>query len=65
MALKYVESSGNLNGIPARDLTDDEVQTIQETKSITEKDLIKSGCYRRAKASTKSNANAEPTGGEE
>ena len=47
--LKYNEKMGYLSGVPARDLTDEEVKDLEERGGITEKNLIASGAYKRVK----------------
>lgn len=49
MAMKYIEGSGSLPGIPTRDLTDEEV--IQFGRIF----LLKSGLYQELKSPIKKN----------
>ena len=50
MAVKYTgEGRWYMTGIPARDLTDDEIAKL----GVSEKELISSGIYRKAKKTSK------------
>jgi len=51
MTLKYTGGGygGSLHGIPARDLTDDELAALP----MTDQELVKSGLYQRAKSEDK------------
>lgn len=47
--LKYNPKKGYLTGVPARDLTDEDVKEVEVRAGIKEKDLIASGVYTKIK----------------
>lgn len=53
MTLKYIDTSRYIPGVPAKDLNDDEVASLE----ITEEQLIKSGLYRKARKTEKEGDN--------
>jgi hypothetical protein len=52
MTLTYIGNGSNLNGVPAHDLTDEDVAALEQF-GFSEKLLLKSGIYEKPVISTK------------